>query len=129
VKDRLAPVGDDEALASLRASAMSHPDVTEGVACEGTEIESRTLKVGRSAFLFLRAHEGRLKLDTSLEEAQRLQSQEPGRYVVGSKGWVKFAWSDERGPDTRLLERWIAESYRLLSRAGRPGGAGPRSRA
>jgi hypothetical protein len=113
-------VTDKGILAGLRDAAMRHPDVTEGAACVGTVLESRTLKIGKSAFLFLRSGEGRLKLEASLDEANRLQRLDPGHYTVGSGGWVKFVWTDDGGPDPRLLERWIAESYHLI--------AGPRRR-
>lgn len=106
----------DRLMAQLRDAAMSHPEVSEGIACAGTPIESRTLKVGRSAFVFLRSGQARLKLADSLPEAIRLQELEPGHYQVGSKGWVKVNWSVEHTPPLPVLKGWIAESYRLMAK-------------
>jgi hypothetical protein len=39
--------------AMLMKIARALPDVTEGVACEGTALESRTFKRGTKAFLFV----------------------------------------------------------------------------
>jgi hypothetical protein len=105
---------------ALRAAALRHPGVTEGVACAGTPIESRTIKVGKSAFVFLRSKQARLKLADSLPEASRLQLAEPGLYEVGSKGWVKVTWSTDQLPPLPLIARWIDESYLLMASSTPP---------
>ena len=51
-------------------------------------LESRTARTRGKAFLFLRATEARLKLQASLKDAAARAAKEPGRYVVGSGGWV-----------------------------------------
>jgi hypothetical protein len=105
---------------ALRASALRHPGVTEGIACASTTIESRTIKVGKAAFVFLRSNQARMKLADSLAEASRLQLAEPGLYEVGSKGWVKVTWSSDQSPPLPLMARWIDESYLLMSPTTRP---------
>jgi hypothetical protein len=98
---------------TLRRFALQLPDTEEGVACEGTSLESRTVKRKNKAFLFLRATEVRLKLDTSLTEAAALAKQEPARYQVGAHGWVLVKLDGAAEP-VELLKRWIEESYALF---------------
>src|SRR5262249_44961069 len=98
---------------ALRRFALRLPDAEEGIACEGTALESRTVKRKNKAFLFLRATEARLKLAASLTEAAGLASQEPTRYSLGAHGWVLVKL--EGGPvPLDVLKRWIEESYSLL---------------
>jgi hypothetical protein len=104
----------------LRQFALRLPETEEGVACEGTALETSTVKRNGKAFLFLRATEARLKLATSLEEAAALAEEEPTRYTVGAHGWVLV----RLGPSSDaldVLKRWVKESYMLS--------AGPKSRA
>ena len=55
-------------MVDIAAIARALPDVTEGVACAGTKLESRTFAVGKKSFLFVSASEMRLKLDASAAE-------------------------------------------------------------
>jgi hypothetical protein len=100
---------------TLQQLAMRFPNAEEGIACAGTSLESRTVKVANKAFLFLGKKEVRLKLGDSLGEATKLAAKEPSRYEVGLHGWVKLTISDDTPPSLELLARWIAESYRLLA--------------
>jgi hypothetical protein len=100
---------------ALRAAAMQYPEVEEGVACKGTAIECSTFKARNKAFLFVGAKEIRLKLSQSLPEANKLADKEPGRYNVGSSGWVKVTLDRVKTPPLDTLKRWIEESYRLLA--------------
>jgi YjbR len=97
----------------LRRFALQLPETDEGIACEGTALESVTVKRKNKAFLFLRATEARLKLASSLPEAAALSSQEPTRYTVGAHGWV-LATFDSGAVPLDVLKRWIEESYSLL---------------
>jgi hypothetical protein len=108
-------------LAALRKAALGHPGATEGVACEGTAIEKRTVKAGGKAFLFLGPRDAMLKLGASLPEAVRLTAEQPTRYKAGAGGWVKIQLGPEDPPRVELLVKWVAESYELLgaSRAGK----------
>jgi hypothetical protein len=98
---------------TLRRFALQFPETEEGVACEGTALESRTVKRKNKAFLFLRATEIRLKLAASAKEASARAAQDPARYKVGAHGWVLVTLDGASDP-VDLLERWIEESYSLL---------------
>jgi YjbR len=98
---------------ALRRAALRHPDVHEGVSCEGTSLERRTVKAGNKAFVFLGVADVMVKLSTSLSEATRLAKKEPLRYKAGARGWVTARLSEDHTPPMALLERWIDESYHL----------------
>ena len=65
------PADPRSRLAALRTFAMALPDTSEGVACEGTSLEKRTIETGGKAFAFFGAADLMLKLDVSLAEAAR----------------------------------------------------------
>lgn len=102
---------------ALRAAAMKLPGVEEGVACEGTAIEKRTVKVNGKAFLFLGTGDAMLKLDGSLTAATKLAEKTPARYRVGKGGWVKIVFTDDDAPPIPLISKWIAESHALAGAA------------
>ena len=88
-------------------AALAHPETEEGVACEGTALERRTVKVKKKAFLFLGTLDAMVKLGASKAEAKRLGLK------VGSTGWVKVTFKG--GPPVQVLRRWVDESYRLMA--------------
>jgi hypothetical protein len=100
---------------NLRNIALSYPEAQEGIACAGTALESRTVKVRNKAFLFLGTNDVMVKLGESLAEATKLASKTLGWYKAGANGWVKVTFGDGDSPPPGLLERWIDESYRLLA--------------
>jgi hypothetical protein len=104
----------NDSMPRLRKLALRHPDVEEGVACAGTALEKRTVKARKKAFVFLGVGDIMLKLRESLPEATRCTAREPARYKVGANGWVKATFTDDEPPVFDLLEKWIAESYRLV---------------
>jgi ribosomal protein L9 len=57
---------------ALRRAALRHPDVHEGVSCEGTSLEKRTVKARNKAFVFLGVADVMVKLKASLSEAVRM---------------------------------------------------------
>jgi hypothetical protein len=95
--------------------ALRYPEAEEGVACEGTAAEKRTIKARGKAFLFLGVTEAMLKLRESLAEATDLAAEEPNRYCVGAHGWITITFGDTRSPALERLLRWVDESYRLLA--------------
>lgn len=99
---------------TLRELALAFPETDEGVACEGTPLERRTIRVKKKAFLFLGAEDALLKLHDSLPEAEALAAREPERYKPGAHGWVSIKWHGKK-PPIPLLRRWIEESYRLIA--------------
>jgi hypothetical protein len=111
---------------ALRKVALRYPGTEEGVACEGTPIESRTVKARNKAFLFLTVGHARLKLRESLPEATKLSRKRPDQLQVGSGGWVKASLGADGSTPVDVLERWIGESYRLM--AGPPVAAGSRTK-
>ena len=100
---------------ALRKVALRYPGTEEGVACEGTPIESRTVKARNKAFLFLTLGHARLKLRESLPEATRLALKKPDQFQVGSGGWVKASLTADGSTPLDVLERWIGESYRVMA--------------
>ena len=109
---------------SLRTLALRLPDTEEGIACAGTSLESRTIKVGGKAFLFLRAGEARLKLGESLSSAAAIAAKDPEHVRVGAGGWVLLKFESKLA--LREMERWIAESHALFQpKSAGKRGAGP----
>jgi len=102
---------------ALRKVALAHPHTEEGVACEGTPVERRTVKAKKKAFVFLGMGDAMVKLRESLPEANALARKNPAAYRVGANGWVKATFGPE-GPPLDLLAKWIAESYRLAIGTG-----------
>jgi hypothetical protein len=100
---------------ALRQAALRYPGTEEGVACEGTPVESRTVKARNKAFLFLTVGHARLKLRESLPEATKLAQKRPDQLQVGSGGWVKATLNGDGSTPIDVLERWIGESYRLMA--------------
>jgi hypothetical protein len=101
----------------LAVMATRLPGTEQGVACEGTALESTTYNVKKKAFLFVGTSSIRLKLRASAADAKRRAKKEPDLYEVGAMGWVKVNVDDATDAHTlALLERWIEESYRLMTR-------------
>ncbi len=113
---RLVGAEDLVTPSALRKIALRLPDTEEGVACEGTALEKRTLRAGGKAFLFLGVGDAMLKLRESLDEAAGLAAKEPGRYRVGANGWVTVKLD---GAPAGRLEAWIAESRALVAGSAR----------
>ncbi len=99
---------------ALRTFALRYPDVQEGVACEGTSLEKRTVKTQGKAFVFIGVGDAMVKLSESLPEAARLATREPAFLHVGDNGWVTATFSADGSKKLRLLEKWIDESYRAI---------------
>jgi hypothetical protein len=103
--------------------AESFPDITRGVACKGTKLESTTFGVKRKVFLFVRDQsdpvELRMKLAASAGEAQKLAATDK-RVSIGAKNWAKLSFSPTDPPALELVQRWIAESYTAIVGAPKP---------
>ena len=100
---------------ALRQTALKYPETSEGIACAGTPIERRTIKVRKKTFLFLGKGDAMLKLKDSLPEAKRLAKKEPERCKAGSAGWVTVVVKDDALTPPAMLKRWVDESFRLLA--------------
>lgn len=99
--------------------ALSYPQAELGVACQGTALESSTVKARDKAFLFITgvgpSYIVRLKLCQSQTEAMQLAVNEPGCYKLGAHGWITISFSDSAPPPIELMKRWIDESYRAIA--------------
>jgi hypothetical protein len=121
---------ESDLVRALRERATSLPEVSEGVACAGTALESRTAQVRKKAFLFLGKGEARLKLRESLPEALHWAAKDPARFRVGSLGWVAVTVAGDDPAVREVCLRWVEESYRLMApqaalEALAPAGAAP----
>jgi len=101
----------ESSMKTLRQLALRHPETSEGIACEGTALESRTIKVRKKAFLFLRAGTAMVKLRDSLPEARKIAAKDPDRCKAGGTGWVTAATD----LPLAVLKRWVGESYKLMA--------------
>jgi len=99
----------------LRAFALSLPETEEGVACEGTALEKRTIKVRKKAFVFIGKSDLMFKLRESLAKASAIANEQPDLVKVGATGWVTVKFEGSAPVSLRILESWIEESYRLFS--------------
>ncbi len=100
---------------ALAALAEKLPDTDEGIACAGTAVESRTIRTGGKAFLFIRAADARLKLGASVPEIAAMAAKHPDHYQTGAGGWSKITFANGHTLDQRQLKRWITESYGLFA--------------
>ena len=106
---------------TLSAAALRLGGASEGIACAGTALETRTVKVGGKAFLFLRAADLRLKLGASLPAARRIAARNPDACKVGAGGWVWVALTKPVVPSA-TLKAWVKESHGLFAGRGTPRG-------
>ena len=102
-------------MADLASLAAALPDVTRGVACAGTALESHTFNVNKKAFLFVSKKDVRLKLGESAAKAKSLG------FEVGANGWVKIPLADL--PVAAVLKKWVAESHALMAPTAKSGAA------
>ncbi len=100
----------------LRDAALRLPGVEEGIACEGTVLEKRTLKVNKKAFVFLGTADAMMKVDRSLSEAAAFAAANPNACKVGKNGWASV--KDVTALDPKVLERWVRDSYDAVSGNG-----------
>ncbi|HUR62560.1 MAG TPA: hypothetical protein VM286_09390 [Candidatus Thermoplasmatota archaeon] len=100
-------------------AALRLKDIEEGIACEGTALESRTVKTGGRAFLFLGPKKAYFKLGPSYGEAQEA-AKGSGAVQPGGAGWTSLMWDVPCPVSPAVLRRWVKESHDLVA-------AGPRS--
>lgn len=115
----------EDPFATLLAAARQFAGVEEGIACAGTKLESRTLKVGGKAFAFFKPGSLMCKLGESLPEARALAAKAPAQWCAGNGGWVEVKAQGGRLPLPQL-RRWLAESHALFAT---PAGKAPAAKA
>lgn len=105
---------ESKPMKALRILALKFPEAQEGISCRKCAFKARD-----KAFFFMGMDETTynlmLKLRVSLPEAAGLAAKFPTRYAVGGHGWVKLTFPHAEAPPPGLMERWLAESYRLLA--------------
>lgn len=98
----------------IRTRAAAFPVVAAGTSCNQS-----AFKVGKKAFLYIGpgakgiGFKAMFKLDQSMPEAQKLASQHPDRFEVGSTAWVTTRFSAEEPLPASVWVPWLEESYEL----------------
>jgi len=105
-----------EARQVMLEAGLRLPGVERGIACEGTPLQSDTLKVNGRAFLFLSPKKAYLKLSASYPEAQKVAATSPA-VVPGGAGWTSLMWDVPCPVAPAVLRRWVAESHALMQTA------------
>lgn len=106
----------DPRIAALIARAGRLADIEAGIACAGTKLESRTLKVRGKAFAFLRPGNLMFKLHESLDEAMAMARATPERIQASANGWVTVRYATAASAsEIALLGRWLDESHALFA--------------
>ena len=96
----------------IREKAAGFPEVEKGTSCN-----QRSFKAGKGSFLFIGpgakgvGFKAMFKLERSMSQARKLASKEPGRFEVGSTGWVTTRFTAERPLPKSIWEKWLQESY------------------
>lgn len=103
----------------MLAAGLALPNVEQGIACEGTVLESRTLKVNGRAFLFLSPKKAYFKLGDSYAEAQAA-GKKSSVVVPGGGGWTSLMWDGDCPVSDAVLRKWVKESYGLMGKAPAP---------
>lgn len=112
----------------LAEAATRLPDVTAGIACAGTPLESRSFISREKAFLFIGTKDARLKLSSSVVEAHALARQSPDAVRVGAGGWATINLAAGALLAAPVLARWVAESYDVCSGGARAAKASRQAR-
>lgn len=97
---------------AIRVVAAAFPGVEPGTSCNQT-----AFKAGKGTFLFIgpgakgQGWKAMFKLRESLDAARRLAAAEPGRFEVGSTGWVTARFTAEAPLPQAVWEPWLRESH------------------
>jgi predicted DNA-binding protein (MmcQ/YjbR family) len=100
--------------ATLRKRALLYPE-----AHEDFPWGEHAFKVKKKVFLFMRYDASLLSLSVKLPESQgaalMFPFAQPTGYGLGKAGWVTASFAKGTRPPLRLLEEWLAESYRAVA--------------
>ncbi len=109
------PKTTDPTLA-IKQAAAAMPGAVVGTSCNQT-----SFKFGKKAFLYIGpgakgiGYKAMFKLSTSIEDVRALAADEPGRYQVGSNGWVTTRFSAEKPLLKKFWSRWLKESAKVAA--------------
>lgn len=105
--------------AAICERAAAFPLVDEGTACTQT-----SFKACGQGFLYIGPQGGRykamFKLAASRAEAERLATERPDDFQVGSTAWVTARFSASKPLPKRLWQKWLDESYTLATAGKSP---------
>ena len=98
----------------IRSKAVTFPGVAKGTSCNQS-----SFKAGTGTFLYIgpgakdKGFKAMFKLKRSMPQAKKLATTDPGRFEVGSTGWVTTRFTVEEPLPKSIWEVWLAESYEL----------------
>ena len=98
----------------IRRKAAAFPAVAKGTSCNQS-----SFKAGTGAFLYIgpgakgKGFKAMFKLKRSMPHARKLATTDPGRFEVGSTGWVTTRFTADEPLPKSIWEAWLAESYEL----------------
>ena len=98
----------------IRRKAAAFPAVAKGTSCNQS-----SFKAGTGTFLYIgpgakgKGFKAMFKLKRSMPHARKLATTDPGRFEVGSTGWVTTRFTAEEPLPTSIWEAWLSESYEL----------------
>jgi hypothetical protein len=109
----------DKAWDVMLEAALRLQGVEQGIACEGTALESRTAKANGRAFLFLSPKKAYFKLGPSYAEAQNAATHSAA-VRPGAGGWTSLLWDTPCPVAPAVLRRWVKESHGLITAGPQP---------
>jgi hypothetical protein len=98
----------------IRKKAVTYPGVAKGTSCTQS-----SFKAGSGTFLFIgpgpkgQGFKAMFKLKKSMSQAEKLAAKDPGRFEVGSTGWVTTRFTAEKPLPKSVWEKWLTESYEV----------------
>jgi hypothetical protein len=98
----------------IRKKAVRYPRVAKGTSCTQS-----SFKAGSGTFLFIgpgpkgQGFKAMFKLKKSMSQAEKLAAKDPGRFEVGSTGWVTTRFTAEEPLPKSVWEKWLTESYEV----------------
>ena len=98
----------------IRKKAVTYPGVAKGTSCTQS-----SFKAGSGTLLFIgpgpkgQGFKAMFKLKQSMSQAEKLAAKDPGRFEVGSTGWVTTRFTAEKPLPKSVWEKWLAESYEV----------------
>jgi hypothetical protein len=109
----------DKAWDVMLEAALRLEGVEQGIASEGTALESRTIKINGRAFLFLSPKKAYFKRGPSYAEAQEAAKSSEAVWP-GAGGWTSLMWDAPCPVSPAVLRRWVKESRDLVAAGPQP---------
>ena len=103
---------------AIRATAAAFPEVAKGTACSQSSFKTK-----KGAFLYIgpgakgEGFKAMFKLDSSRAQAEKLASEQPDRFELGAGQWVVARFTMEKPLPKTIWNKWLKESYALMSGA------------